>query len=74
MLESADEDRAAEVKDNISIAEGEISILTLDSKDTPYLLIEDKSRSAQLEPLGFITVPLAGARRLGCGDGSARYR
>lgn len=39
MLESADEDRAAEVKDNISIAEGEISILTLDSKDTPYLLI-----------------------------------
>ncbi|MGC2942576.1 MULTISPECIES: ABC transporter substrate-binding protein [unclassified Brevibacterium] len=52
------EDRVAEVKDNISIPEGEISILTLDSKDTPYILIEGESLSAELEPLGFTTAPL----------------
>jgi hypothetical protein len=52
-FESAYEDRVAEVKDNITVPEGEISILTLDSKDTPYILIEDKSLSAALEPLGF---------------------
>ncbi len=57
-FESAYEDRVAEVKDNISIPESEISILTLDSKDTPYILIEDKSLSAELEPLGFTTAPL----------------
>ena len=57
-FESAYEDRVAEVKDNISIPEGEISILTLDSKDTPYILFEGKSLSAELEPLGFTTAPL----------------
>lgn len=57
-FESAYEDRVAEVKDNISVPEGEISILTLDSKDTPYILIEGKSLSAELEPLGFTTAPL----------------
>ena len=57
-FESAYEDRVTEVKDTISIPEGEISILTLDSKDTPYILIEDKSLSAELEPLGFTTAPL----------------
>ena len=57
-FESAYEDRVAEVKDTISIPEGEISILTLDSKDTPYILIEGKSLSAELEPLGFTTPPL----------------
>ncbi|WP_210603067.1 ABC transporter substrate-binding protein [Brevibacterium oceani] len=57
-FESAYDDRVAEVKDNITVPEGEISILTLDSKDTPYILIEDKSLSAALEPLGFRTAPL----------------
>lgn len=57
-FESAYDDRAAEVKDNIAVPEGEISILTLDSKETPYILIEGKSLAAELEPLGFTTAPL----------------
>lgn len=57
-FESAYEGRVAQVKGAISVPEGEISILTLDSKDTPYILIEGKSLSAALEPLGFTTAPL----------------
>ena len=57
-FESAYEDRAAEVRDTISVPKGEISILTLDSRESPYILIEGKSLAAELEPLGFTTAPL----------------
>ncbi|RBP64159.1 iron complex transport system substrate-binding protein [Brevibacterium sanguinis] len=50
--------RVAEVRENITVPEGEISILSIDRLDTPYILIEGKSLSAELEPLGFRTAPL----------------
>lgn len=50
--------RVEEVKNNITIPKGEISILSIDRQDTPYILIEGKSLSAELEPLGFKTAPL----------------
>src|SRR5699024_6002415 len=57
-FESDYEDRVAEVKENIEVPEGEISILSLDDPKTPYILIEGESLSSALEPLGFTTAPL----------------
>ncbi|GAA1843912.1 ABC transporter substrate-binding protein [Brevibacterium marinum] len=57
-FESAYEDRVAEVKANIAVPAGEVSVLTLDRADTPYILIEGTSLSAELERLGFATAPL----------------
>src|SRR5699024_6619984 len=40
------EDRGGEVKENIEVPEGEISILSLDGPKPPYILIEGESLSS----------------------------
>lgn len=55
---TAYEDRVAQVKAAIDVPAGEVSFLTLDKPETPYILIEGKSLSAELAPLGFVTAPL----------------
>ncbi|MGO2861074.1 MAG: ABC transporter substrate-binding protein [Brevibacterium sp.] len=57
-FESTYQERVQEVKANIEVPEGDISILSLDDPASPYILIEGKSLSAELEPLGFTTAPL----------------
>lgn len=52
------EKRVAEVRESIEVPAGEVSFLTLDKPESPYILIEGKSLSAELAPLGFTTAPL----------------
>src|SRR5699024_127528 len=57
-FESDYEDKVAEVKENIEVPEGEVSILSLDDPKAPYIFIEGNSSSSVLEPLGFTNAPL----------------